>query len=42
MKFKSRYFMLRIEKLDLEDDSGTAFSIILDRDGKQIAKWEES
>ena len=42
VKFRSRYFMLRIERLDLEGEGGTSFNIIIDRDAKQIVKWEES
>ena len=42
VKFKSTYFMIRIERLDLEGEGGTTFNIIINRDSKQIAKWEES
>lgn len=42
VKFRSRYFQLRIERLDLEGEGGTSFRIIINRDAKQIAKWEES
>ena len=42
VKFKSTYFMIRIERLDLDGEGGTTFNIIINRDSKQIAKWEES
>lgn len=42
VKFRSRYFMIRIERLDLEDEGGTSFNIIVDLEAKIIAKWEES
>lgn len=40
--FKSRYFLLKIECLDDTGNGGKSFNIILDRDSKQIIKWEES
>ncbi len=40
--FRSRYFSIRIETLDDEDEGGTSFNIIFDRTTKQILRWEES
>lgn len=40
--FKSRYFMMNIQCLSAEDESGTSFSIILDRTTRKIVRWEES
>ena len=42
VKFKSRYFEIRMERIDLENDGGTSFTIVIDRDDKKIVKWEES
>mgnify|MGYP002626003606 CR=1 FL=1 len=41
--FKSRYFMVRIDALeDDEEAGGTSFNIIFDRTTRQIVRWEES
>ena len=39
--FKSRYFDVKLEFLPNDSESGSSFSIILDRNGRNIAKWEE-
>lgn len=40
--FKSRYFEVKIECLENEGEGGTSFNIIIDRNTKQIVKWEET
>ena len=38
--FKSRYFQVNIECLS-DNESGTSYNIVFDRETKQIMKWEE-
>lgn len=40
--FKSRYFEVKIEALEDDGTGGTSFTIVFDRNTKQIVKWEES
>ena len=40
--FKSRYFEVKIECLENEAEGGTSFNIIIDRNTRQIVKWEET
>ena len=39
--FKSRYFEVKLEFLPNAGESGSSFSVILDRTDKKIVKWEE-
>ncbi|MBQ7192935.1 MAG: general secretion pathway protein GspK [Synergistaceae bacterium] len=39
--FKSRYFDVRLEFLPNASESGSSFSVILDKTDKKIVKWEE-
>ena len=39
--FKSRYFQIDIDCFDQESTGGTSFHVIIDRDTKQIVRWEE-
>ena len=40
--FKSRYFQIDINSLNVGAEGGTSFQIIIDRTTKQIVRWEES
>ena len=39
--FKSRYLEIKLERVSGEDDSGSSYRVIFDRNSKQIVKWEE-
>lgn len=40
--FKSRYFMMNIQSLTEDGESGITFSIVFDRTTRRIVRWEES
>lgn len=41
VSFKSRYFSIKLESMNEEDDETASFTVIFDRTAKKIVGWEE-